>query len=387
MTNIIDRRLNPRDKTIRNRQKFIARSKDAIKKEIKKIIDKGSIKDIDTTKTKVRVKGVSEPTFTIDPRTGNKKFVLPGNKEYAAGDTVPKKQQESGESGNKAGEGKGEDDFEFLLTQDEFLDFLFDELELPNLIKKQLKDVNQVQYSRAGFKNYGTPNQLDVVRSMKNALGRRISMGMTTQDKIEELEKEIEEEKDSELRAQLEETLRALKERNLNVPWIDTFDIRYRNYVATPKPITQAVMFCIMDVSASMGEREKDIAKRFFMLLHVFLKRKYEKLDVVFVAHHTEAKEVDEHTFFHGRETGGTLVSSALCLTNDIIDERYNPADWNIYVAQCSDGDNITYDDPIDTEMPKLLTRSQYMAYVPILLVIRLIFGEPTKSSTRHISS
>jgi uncharacterized protein len=367
MTNIIDRRLNPRDKTIRNRQKFLSRSKEAIRKEVKKIIDKGSIKDIDTTKTKIKVKGVSEPSFTFDRSTGNKKWVMPGNKEYVAGDTVPKPDGGgSGGRGSGAGEGKAEDDFEFLLTQEEFIDFLMEELELPNLVKKQLKDVKQVKYNRAGFKSYGTPNQLDIVRSLKGAIGRRIGMGRPNEKTIEEYEMHARDEEDPEIRAYLIDYLEKLKAKRVSVPWIDPFDIRYRNYIPTPKPITQAVMFCVMDVSASMGEREKDIAKRFFMLLHVFLKRKYEKLDVVFIAHHSEAAEVDEHTFFYGRETGGTLVSSALTLSNQIIDERYNPADWNIYIAQCSDGDNATYDDMIEPEMDKLLPRVQYMAYVEI---------------------
>lgn len=370
MTNIIDRRQNPRDKTIRNRQKFIARSRDAIRKEVKKIIDKGSIKDIDTTKTKIKVKGVSEPSFSIDPSTGNKKYVLPGNKDYVPGDVLPKPSGGSGPRGKQAGEGKSEDDFEFLLTQDEFVDFLLEELELPNLVKKQLKDVKQVQYNRAGFKSYGTPNQIDIVRSLKGAMGRRIGMGRPKDEEIETLEEEIEKAEmlgDFTLQQELWEKIEALKSKKAGVPWLDPFDMRYRNYVQTPKPITQAVMFCIMDVSASMGEREKDIAKRFFMLLHVFLKRKYEKLDVVFISHHTQAKEVDEQTFFYDRESGGTEVSTALILANKIVDERYNPADWNIYVAQCSDGDNTPSDaDTVMDEADKLLPKTQYMAYVEV---------------------
>lgn len=368
MTTFVDRRKNPRDKTIRNRQKFIQRSKAAIKKRVREIIEKGSIKDIDTTKTKVKVKGVSEPTFSIDRKTGNKKYVLPGNKEYVAGDTVPKENQGSSSGGGReAGKGRGEDDFEFLLTQEEFADFLFEELELPNLVKKQLKSTTQVDYQKAGFKSYGTPNQIDIARTAKNAIGRRIGLARPKNEDIEELEKQLESETDQDKIEELTIRIQELKAKQIAVPWIDPFDVKYRNYVPVPKPITQAVMFCVMDISASMQEREKEIAKRFFMLLHMFLKRKYQKLEVVFVSHHDAAQEVDEETFFHSRETGGTIVSTALELTNKIIDERYPLSDWNIYVAQCSDGDNGTYDfEHVVSEMHELLPKTQYFAYVEV---------------------
>ena len=99
-------------------------------------------------------------------------------------------------------------------------------------------------------------------------------------------------------------------------------------------------MFCLMDVSGSMDEERKDIAKRFFILLYLFLTRNYERIEVVFIRHHTIAKEVDEDEFFHSRESGGTVVSSALKLMQEIIRERYPLTEWNIYAAQASDGDN-----------------------------------------------
>ena len=264
MTNIIDRRKNPRDKTIRNRQKFIQRSKSAIREKVKEIIEKGSIKDIDTTKTKIKVKGVSEPTFSIDRRTGNKKYVLPGNKQYATGDKVPKEESgSSGGGGRQAGKGLGEDDFEFLLTQEEFADFLFDELELPNLIKKQLKNTTLVEYQKAGFKSFGTPNQIDIARTAKNAIGRRIGLNRPKNEEIEELEKQLETETDPDEINKLQLRIDEIKAKQIAVPWIDPFDVKYRNYTQVPKPKTQAVMFCVMDISASMQEKEKDIAKRF----------------------------------------------------------------------------------------------------------------------------
>lgn len=380
MTTFIDRRLNPRDKTIKNRQKFIERSKGAIRQRVKEIINNGSIKDIDSKKARVKIKGISEPTFRTDRKSGNHKYVLPGNKQYVTGDTIDKPDGGSSGGGKKAGRGgRGEDDFEFLLTQEEFLEFLFDELELPNLVKKQLKSTIQMEYHKAGFKAWGTPAQLDLVRSMKNALGRRIGLNRPKDEEIEELERQIQDingvlnhgnqpDRETAERLKLElEVLKArlaeLKAKQIGIPWLDPFDVKYRNYQAVPKPITQAVMFCIMDISASMQEREKDIAKRFFMLLHLFLQRKYKKLDVVFISHHDSAQEVDEETFFRSRETGGTVVSTALELANEIIDKRYNKNDWNIYVAQCSDGDNAT-PDTVEEEMHELLPKTQYFAYV-----------------------
>src|SRR5690606_8259525 len=123
-------------------------------------------------------------------------------------------------------------------------------------------------------------------------------------------------------------------------PWLDTFDLKYNLHIKHPIPRSKAVMFCLMDVSGSMDQATKDIAKRFFILLYLFLQRNYEKTEVVFIRHHTIAKEVDEDEFFHSRETGGTVVSSALKLMQSIIEARYSPSEWNIYGAQASDGDN-----------------------------------------------
>ena len=152
------------------------------------------------------------------------------------------------------------------------------------------------------------------------------------------------------------------------VPFIDEFDLRYNNRIPQPRPIAQAVMLCIMDVSGSMDENRKELAKRFFILLHLFLTRHYERIEIVFIRHHTTAAVVDEEGFFHSRESGGTLVSSALELALETIKERF-PADlWNVYVAQASDGDNWESDCPKchDLLVNELLPRVQYYTYVEI---------------------
>ena len=370
MSNIIDRRLNPRDKTIKNRQKFIQRSKEQIKKAVKDTIDNGNIADIENGKAKVRVKGVHEPEFTIDPNTGDKKYVMPGNEEYVVGDQQEKPQGGQGQGGTKGGLGQGEDEFTFVLNQEEFLDFIFEDLELPDMLKKQVKDVTKVSMKRSGYSNQGNPSQLDIVRSLKNSLGRRIGLGRPKTEEILKLEEQLEEaerKNDLKLIAELQQRIEELRSKQMAIPWLDPFDVRYRNFVPQPQPMTQAVMFCVMDVSGSMGQREKDLAKRFFFFLHMFLRRKYEKVQIVFIRHHESAIECDEDEFFHSRESGGTVVSSALELTKKIIQDRYPVADWNIYVAQASDGDNFEYDrGKTNAAIEALMPIVQYFAYMEV---------------------
>jgi uncharacterized protein len=170
------------------------------------------------------------------------------------------------------------------------------------------------------------------------------------------------------------------------VPYIDPIDVRYSNFQLEPKPKANAVMFCLMDVSGSMGEREKDLAKRFFVLLHLFLQRRYDRVDLVFVRHTHEAEEVDEETFFFSRETGGTVISSALVKMLEIIKDRYPVSDWNIYAAQASDGENLPYDGPkcrrlLDEE---IMPKCQYYAYVEILDEREAsIFNDPTNGAAQ----
>ena len=159
-----------------------------------------------------------------------------------------------------------------------------------------------------------------------------------------------------------------LRKKIRSVPFIDTFDLRYKNYERRPQPSSQAVMFCLMDVSGSMDQATKDIAKRFYILLYLFLNRTYKNVDVVFIRHHTQAKEVDEHEFFYSQETGGTIVSSALRLMDEIVKKRYSPDEWNIYAAQASDGDNWADDSPGCRELlnKEILPVTRYYSYIEI---------------------
>ena len=370
MTTIIDRRLNSRDKALKNRQRFIKAHKKEIAKSVKEIVDQGNVVSSDK-KNKVRVKVTSEPTFRTDSSTGDRKYVLPGNEKHMPGDRQQKPPAGSGEGGKEGSpDGEGEDDFEFILTEDEFLEFIFDELELPDLTKKQIRDVTQYESLNAGYRKDGNPAQLHIVKSLKNSIARRIGLKRPSLEEIQDLKALLQhgtsawtqEEYDA-----LVLEIEALEKKRNAIPWIDPFDIRYRNQVKIPKPQTKAVMVCIMDVSYSMQAEEKDISKRFFMLLHRFLKRKYKTVDVLFVSHHSTASEVSEEDFFYGKETGGTTVSTAIEKTNEILAARYPTNDWNIYCAQSSDGDNSGNDDTrLTHQMNNLLAIAQYFAYIEV---------------------
>jgi uncharacterized sporulation protein YeaH/YhbH (DUF444 family) len=197
---------------------------------------------------------------------------------------------------------------------------------------------------------------------------RRVALRRPRSETIERLDDEAAECEDSELRSALEAKSEALKARARRIPYIDPIDVRYRYFASEPEPVAQAVMFCLMDVSGSMSEHMKDLAKRFYMLLYIFLTRRYRRVEIVFIRHTDRAEEVDEETFFGSPATGGTLVSSALDEMRRIVATRYSPEDWNIYAAQASDGDNA-YSDRSETEhllTDAILPVSQYFAYLEV---------------------
>ena len=371
---IVDRRQDSKNKSSINRSRFIHRFKGQIKKAVADAIAKRGIRDLDNgEKIGIPGKDISEPTFHHG-QGGVRGRVHPGNDRFNSGDEVDRPM------GGGAGQGKGKaspdgegvDDFVFTLTRDEFLDIFFDELALPNLVKRQLAKIEEYKRVRAGYTQSGVPTNINLVRTMRGAAGRRVAVGGPYAARLRELQEELERLKrdcpgDPDI-ARLEREIAALKARREAIPFIDPFDLRYSNRIRVPQPSTQAVMFCIMDVSGSMDEQKKQMAKRFFMLLYLFLNRNYEKIEVVFIRHHTAAEEVDEDNFFHSRETGGTIVSSALKLTREIITARYASSSWNIYIAQASDGDNWNDDSPLCREIlsESILPQVQYFAYIEI---------------------
>ena len=374
---IIDRRLNGKNKSAVNRQKFIRRFRQQIKKAVADAVAERSVTDLDKGESvTIPSKDTSEPFFHHG-QGGKRERIHPGNKEFVTGDHIPRPPGGGGGGGNGGRQGsdsgEGLDEFVFELTREEFLQFFFEDLELPNLVKTQLSTIDETRKQRAGHSSDGIPTNINIVRSLRGAMGRRIALRAPYRARINEAEAELENllkrhNESDQIIVDLRDEIAELEKKIERIPFIDTFDLRYDNRIDVPKPSTQAVMFCVMDVSGSMGREEKDMAKRFFMLLHLFLTRNYEKIQVVFISHHTVANEVDEETFFYSRETGGTVVSSALKLTSDIIQERYPTSDWNIYVAQASDGDNWHNDSGICRQVlsEKIMPYVQYYAYIEI---------------------
>lgn len=377
ISHIIDRRLNGKNKSAVNRERFLRRYREHIKKAVTDAVGKRSITDMERgEQISIPSKDLDEPIFHSG-HGGVREAVNPGNKEFNTGDQLPRPPGGAGGGGAGEGEasdsGEGMDEFVFQISQEEFLDFMFEDLELPNLVKKQLKDTTSYKYLRAGFTNTGNPSKINIVRSLRKAYGRRLALTGKTREKIKELEEQLKTlDPDDEIQQvqikSLNEELLRLKQRIKSIPWIDEFDLRFNQHIKQPVPSTSAVMFCLMDVSGSMTQMHKDIAKRFYILLYMFLKRNYEKIEVVFIRHHTSAKEVDEEEFFYSRETGGTIVSSALELTKEIINKRYPASDWNIYAAQASDGDNWSDDSPKCSKLLRddILPLVQYFAYIEI---------------------
>ena len=371
---IIDRRLNPKGKSLSNRQRFIRRTKKYLKERIHKNIVNRSITDKGKEDVSIPIDGISEPSFQTDPKTGEYDFVLPGNKDFLPGDKIKKPGESEGGGASEASDsGEGEDEFAFSLTRDEYMDIVFEDLELPNMEEKNREDVVVLESRRAGYTTSGSPSQLNIERSLIRSLGRRIALKFPKKREIDEVKKEIAklEKKEPKPVAEikkLKEYLELLQKKHKAIPFIDPIDLRFNNFVKEPKPTTTAVMICIMDVSASMGEKEKELSKRFFLLLYLFLERKYEHVDVVFIRHHTEAIECDEEEFFHSKETGGTIVSSGLELANQVLKDRYSPSEWNAYIAQASDGDNYVQDQPVleDVLVDQVLPKVKFYTYIEI---------------------
>jgi len=391
---IIDRRLAGKNKSIGNRERFLRRHKEQIREAVKRAIDGRSISDVERGEDiHIPKKDLSEPVFGHG-QGGMRETVHPGNKEYVQGDRIARPKGGSGSGGSGKGQagdsGEGEDDFVFSLSREEFMQVFFEDLALPHLVRTQLVEVPEFKSQRAGFSSDGTPSNLHVVRSMRGALGRRIALGTGPRRELHAMEERLaalqralqpgDAVAEAEIQA-LAAEIAKLRVRVERIPYLDPIDLRYRSRIKVPVPTSKAVMFCLMDVSGSMDEGRKELSKRFFILLYLFLTRHYEKIDLVFIRHHTQAAEVDEENFFHARETGGTVVSSALVLMEAIIRERYDPAMWNIYGAQASDGDNWHHDSGRCREIlnEKLLPLVRYFAYVQVAEEEQNLWSEYTQ--------
>jgi uncharacterized protein len=380
VTHFIDRRLNPKGKSLGNRQRFLRRARAQIREAVQKSLKDAAVADIaKDRKIRISTKGTREPRFRLDPKAGGEHdFVLPGNKEFMPGDEIKKPPSGDGSGRGKAASdfAEGDDDFEFTMRQEEILDIFFEDLELPNLVRTTLKETPNRTWKRAGITTSGSPTQINLIRTMRNAQGRRLALHRPKLKDLQALEAELDALERKPESEDAREKITALKEQIAKahskrkwVGFIDPVDVRFNAFSEQPVPTSQAVMFCLMDVSGSMGEREKDLAKRFYMLLHLFLRRRYKRVDIVFIRHTHDAQEVDEQEFFYSRQSGGTIVSTALDKMLEIQKERYASADWNIYAAQASDGYTQSGDARRCVEMlnDDIMPLCQYYAYIEIL--------------------
>jgi len=393
MSTVIDRRQEDKGRYVTSRDRFLQRNKKRVREAVDKAIGNTDLDKIGEGGVDVTVPkdGMSQPTIH-NGQGGVQERVLPGNKDFGQGDRLPKPQGGGGGGGGQGepGDGDAEDDFTFHLDEEEFLDILFEDMELPNLIKEEGEDAEKTERQREGFQNEGTQNKVDLVESQKRRRMRHIATKapifkkqmallaeqeailtnydpdfegtlekdpaldtMLLSKRVTYMEEKVEglieqfgsllNETDAERMQEIDDELDILGARAKAVrPW-NKIDLKYRRHEEYPKPISKAVMFCLMDVSASMDEEKKTNTKLFYWLLHKFLKRNYEQVDLVFIRHTTEADEVDEQTFFHDRKSGGTQISPAIELMKEIKDSRYDD-DWNIYGAQSSDGENYQQD-------------------------------------------
>ena len=369
MSMIIDRRLNDKNKSATNRERFIRRYKDQVKRAIDGMVSDRSIRDMEKGgDVRIPVKDISEPAFRHG-RGGDREMVHPGNKEFNQGDRIQRPESGAGQGGEGgSGQGEGTDSFEFSLSREEFMKLFFDDLELPRLARTISGSVAEKKLQRAGYTRFGASTNLSVIRSLRNALGRRIALRAAVKRQFDELKGELASLGTEQGDRLLEREISEYRRRIAHVPFLDEIDLRYRHRITVPQPITQAVMFCLMDVSASMDEQKKDLAKRFYTLLYLFLTRKYQKVDVIFIRHTENAEEVDEERFFHDPQTGGTVVYSALELMHEIVQARYPSSSWNIYGAQVSDGDAFGADPEKSRGFLEttLLPLTRYYAYIEV---------------------
>lgn len=375
---IIDRRSNGRNKNSPNRQRFLDKIRSVTASGIRKIVSKATIKDLSGEGDKVitiPASGITEPRFVNRTNTGVSDIVLPGNDKYRVDDKIAKPPSQGGGGGEASDSGSGEDEFSFSLSKEDFMDLLFDQCELPDLIKSQITQTPEQERRRAGFSSDGPPSALNVTRSMRGAKSRKYGLSAAKMKKLRDYEtelsslQELSEPTSAQIArtAELEELIANLKKRISKIPFLDPIDLRYNAWDVTDIPSIQAVMVCLMDVSGSMDQQKKTMSKIFFLLLYLFLTRSYERVVLRFVTYHTEGKEVSEEDFWYSRDTGGTVTSSGLKIVQSILEE-YPSENWNAYVAHASDGDNFSFDNAACKSILEndILPRVQYYAYIQV---------------------
>ena len=304
---------NPRhaDRSATDRSRHKKKIEHAIREGIHHIVSDESIIGQDgKKKIKIPVKGIKEYRFVYGENDQNKKVGAAPGKNIQRGQQIGQSDKEEAGSGNKPGSDEGEEYYEVEITLEELSYYLFDSLKLPDIEKKKFKNIIGEKFKRSGYRSKGIRPRLSKKQTLINKIKRK---------------------KKSKLQGTHEDDDRFSFHEN---------DLKYHHIKNKPKEASNAVIFFMMDVSGSMNQNKKFMARAFFFLLYHFLRAKYSNVDIVFISHTTTAKEVSEDEFFTRGEAGGTKISSCLELCLDITNKRYHPASWNIYTFHCSDGDN-----------------------------------------------
>lgn len=289
----------------RDRKRHREKCRDAIRKGLARLVAEQDIIGADNRgkKASFRIRAYPEFRFTFGRKTD-----AVGSGGHKRGDTIRASKGEGQAGAGAAGNQPGEDIYEVEVTLDDIDAFLFEDLELPGFLVKQLRQIPILDRAgMTGKTRYGPPSRLH----------RRESM-----------------------RARLRREQAQIREDNLNLEGFIEEDLRFRQLAERTRMASNAVLICMMDVSGSMDDSKKFLARVFFWLLYRFVQSKYEHAELVFITHHATAREVNEDDFFHSRESGGTVVSSAYELALEIITSRFPPEQWNIYAFHISDGDN-----------------------------------------------
>ena len=387
----VDRRKTGRGKSLNNRQKLLKRVKDSIKNAKPEDIDAGGVQKSGaghgansyTNPVKIARHALAEPTFHYDPHVGEREIILIGNDKWLKGDKFPV----SGGSGSGAGAGnagpgeEGEDDFIINISRSEFYDVFFEDCELPDLKETHEKDLPEHIMQRAGFQKVGNPGQLSVIRSFKLSKARRLALTKDDREELTALQAELDTLMDPNhehvlgvkewaLRCEaISLRIQEIKDRILHISAFENVDLRYRKTEKVQVKASDAVLCMLMDVSGSMDEDKKRMARKFFSLQYAFIKRKYPQTDLIFIAHTDEPHEMDEEEFFTTRLSGGTVVSPAWALIHKIIKARYDATQTNIYISYAGDGDNWDSDNANvieEVETKGLLTKVRHVVYVQV---------------------
>lgn len=390
----VDRRKTGRGKSLPNREKLLKRIKDSIKSAKPEDIDAGGVKGGAQAPSKqlanpvkVAREALAEPTFRYASHSGEMEIVLPGNDRWLKGDEFPLEESADGEGGSGPGE-DGEDDFVINISRSEFYDVFFEDCALPDLEQTAERETPEAIMKPAGFQKEGTPGQLSVIRSYRNSIGRRRALTLDDREELQELEARLEDlmayqEAENESNkpwaddtnvwiAEIKKVTERIAEINNRIaalPIFEKVDHRYRKSERVMVKSADATLIMAMDVSGSMDEARKRLARKFFSLQYAFIKRKYPNTDLVFIEHTDHAEEVTEEDFFTSRRNGGTVISPAIALAHQIVKERYDASQTNIYFSYAGDGDNYTPDNQevmAEFEDRGFLTKLRHAVYIQV---------------------